>query len=80
MKNDDMSLVEKAKLLAPKPAMPVKAGEMALALAWAAGEVTYSQVCRVLGYRHTQQAYTVLARGLRAAYQEGRLVVKEVSQ
>ena len=76
MKSDDMSLVEKAKLLAPKPAMAIEEKKVNLALAWAAGEVTYSQVCRVLGYKRTQQAYTILARGLRAAYQEGRLVMK----
>lgn len=79
MRKVDLLAKAKASPRAPagKIAAVSDADAMALALAWARGEVSYMQTRAAVGLRQNESnTYSVLARGLRHAVASGVLVEK----
>lgn len=71
-----MTLIEKAKSIkAVKGNGRVTAERVTLAIAWARGEVNFTQCNKALGLKHGAGTYSLLALCLRTAVEEGKLVL-----
>jgi hypothetical protein len=73
-----MTLLEKAKkrkMSIRRDSIDITTEHIELAIAWAKGEVTYTQAAEAFGYveKNSMQVYIILARSLREAFTKGIL-------
>jgi hypothetical protein len=73
-----MTLLEKAKnrkMIRSRGVMGITDEHIELAIAWAKGEVSYSQAAEGYGYdeKNSMKVYIILARSLREAFTKGIL-------